>query len=50
MPWGRPVARLREYLGALRAIWASFQTGEPLSFEGEFYRHTLMTPFSTPVP
>ena len=50
MPWDRPVARLREYIGALRAIWASFQTGEPLNFEGEFYRHTLMTPFFDPGP
>jgi probable F420-dependent oxidoreductase len=50
MSWERPVARLREYLGALRAIWDSFQTGEPLSLEGEFYRHTLMTPFFNPGP
>jgi probable F420-dependent oxidoreductase len=50
MPWDRPVARLREYIGALRAIWSSFQTGEPLSFEGEFYRHTLITPFFNPGP
>src|ERR671915_673519 len=38
MPWDRPVARLREYIQALHAIWESFQTGEPLNFEGEFYR------------
>jgi probable F420-dependent oxidoreductase len=50
MPWDRPVSRLREYVGALRAIWDSFQTGEPLGFEGEFYRHTLMTPFFDPGP
>jgi probable F420-dependent oxidoreductase len=50
MPWDRPVARLREYIGALRAIWRSFQSGEPLSFEGEFYRHTLITPFFNPGP
>jgi probable F420-dependent oxidoreductase len=50
MPWDRPVARLREYILALRAIWDSFQTGGPLSFEGEFYRHTLMTPFFNPGP
>jgi probable F420-dependent oxidoreductase len=50
MPWDRPVARLREYIGALRAIWRSFQDGEPLSFEGEFYRHTLITPFFNPGP
>jgi probable F420-dependent oxidoreductase len=50
MPWDRPVARLREYIRALRAIWGSFQTEGPLSFEGEFYRHTLMTPFFNPGP
>ena len=50
MPWDKPVARLREYIGALRAIWDSFQTEGPLSFEGEFYRHTLMTPFFNPGP
>jgi probable F420-dependent oxidoreductase len=50
MPWDRPVAKLREYTGALRAIWDSFQTEGSLSFEGEFYRHTLMTPFFNPGP
>jgi probable F420-dependent oxidoreductase len=50
MPWERPAARLREYILALRAIWDSFQTGESLQFEGEFYRHTLMTPFFNPGP
>src|SRR5829696_7021041 len=50
MPWDRPVARLREYIGALRAIWGSFQSGESLQFEGQFYRHTLMTPFFNPGP
>src|SRR5215210_198142 len=50
MPWDRPVARLRDYIDAVRAIWCSFQSGEPLSFEGEFYRHTLITPFFNPGP
>ena len=50
MPWDRPAARLREYILALRAIWKSFQTEEPLQFEGDFYRHTLMTPFFDPGP
>jgi probable F420-dependent oxidoreductase len=50
MPWDRPTARLREYILALRAIWESFQTEGPLQFEGEFYRHTLMTPFFNPGP
>ncbi len=50
MPWDRPAARLHEYILALRAIWESFQTEEPLQFEGDFYRHTLMTPFFDPGP
>ena len=33
---------------AVRAIWDTWSNGEPLAFRGEFYRHTLMTPFFTP--
>lgn len=50
MTWDKPVARLRDYIRAMRAIWHSFQSGERLKFEGEFYRHTLMTPFFNPGP
>ncbi|CAA9445179.1 MAG: F420-dependent oxidoreductase [uncultured Rubrobacteraceae bacterium] len=50
MPWGKPAARLKDYILALRAIWEAFQTGGPLDYEGEFYRHTLMTPFFNPGP
>jgi len=50
MPFDKPAARLREYILALRAIWESFQAEGPLNFEGEFYRHTLMTPFFNPGP
>jgi probable F420-dependent oxidoreductase len=50
MPWERPVARLRDYVLALRAIWESFQTEGALDYEGEFYRHTLMSPFFNPGP
>jgi probable F420-dependent oxidoreductase len=50
MPWDRPVSRLREYVLALRAIWDSFQSEGPLNFEGDFYSHTLMTPFFNPGP
>jgi probable F420-dependent oxidoreductase len=50
MPFDKPASRLREYVLALRAIWESFQTEGPLEFEGEFYRHTLMTPFFNPGP
>ncbi len=46
----RPVGRMRELVGALRAIFAVWQNGEPLDFRGEFYRHTLMTPTFNPGP
>ncbi len=48
MPWSKPAARMREYVLACRAIWDCWETGERLAFEGEFYKHTLMTPFFTP--
>jgi probable F420-dependent oxidoreductase len=48
MPWSAPVSRMREYIAALRAIWATWQDGTPLRFEGEHYRHTLMTPMFSP--
>jgi probable F420-dependent oxidoreductase len=50
MPWDAPVARLREYILALRGIWRSFQTNAPLDVRGEFYQHTLITPFFNPGP
>ena len=48
MPWSQPAARMRDYIKALRAIWANWYEGVPLKYEGEFYRHTLMTPMFTP--
>jgi len=48
MPWSSPAARMREFILALRAIWANWHQGEPLEFTGKFYTHTLMTPFFTP--
>jgi probable F420-dependent oxidoreductase len=48
MPWSNPAARMREFILAMRAIWASWHEGKPLEFTGKFYTHTLMTPFFTP--
>ncbi|MBX6391280.1 MAG: TIGR03617 family F420-dependent LLM class oxidoreductase [Frankia sp.] len=50
MPWSRPAARMREYIAAMRAVWASWYEGTPLNFTGEFYQHTLMTPTFVPEP
>jgi probable F420-dependent oxidoreductase len=49
-PWTAPVPRMREYIGALRAIFACWHSGEPLRFEGEHYRFTRMQPFFVPGP
>ncbi|NND68834.1 MAG: TIGR03617 family F420-dependent LLM class oxidoreductase [Halioglobus sp.] len=48
MPWSSPAARMREFIQAMRAIWRCWETGEKLDFEGEFYRHNLMTPMFMP--
>ncbi len=48
--WSSPAPRLREYIASLRAIWNSFQKNVPLSYEGEFYKFSLLTPFFSPAP
>ena len=50
MTWSQPAARMREFVLALRSIWASWNDGGPARFEGEFYTHTLMTPVFAPRP
>jgi probable F420-dependent oxidoreductase len=50
MPWSRPAARMREMVLAIRAIWAAWETGGPLDFDGEFYTHTRMIPAFDPGP
>jgi probable F420-dependent oxidoreductase len=50
MPWSHPAPRMREYILAMRAIWSCWNEGVKLDFRGEFYRHTLMTPFFNPGP
>jgi probable F420-dependent oxidoreductase len=39
---------MREYVLALKAIWAAWDQGTRLDFAGDYYTHTLMTPFFTP--
>jgi probable F420-dependent oxidoreductase len=48
MEWSHPAPRMRELVLAMRAIWETWLTGAKLDFRGEFYTHTLMTPFFTP--
>jgi probable F420-dependent oxidoreductase len=50
MPWSKPASRMKEMVQAIQAIWACWNEDIPLSFEGEFYHHTLMPPFFNPGP
>jgi probable F420-dependent oxidoreductase len=48
--WQPPVARMRDYIGALRAVWTSWQEGTVLRFESARYRLDRMQPFFNPGP
>jgi probable F420-dependent oxidoreductase len=48
MEWSHPAPRMREMILAIRAIWDCWLNGTKLDFRGDFYHHTLMTPFFTP--
>ena len=50
MEWSKPAARMREMVLAMHAIWDSWMNGTKLDFRGDFYTHTLMTPFFNPGP
>jgi probable F420-dependent oxidoreductase len=50
MPWSAPAARMRDYVGALRAIFDCWQNGTPLRYESESYSLTRMQPFFSPAP
>ncbi len=49
--WLPPARGMKEYVGALRAIFRSFRDPrEPLNFVGEHYRFTRLQPFFNPGP
>lgn len=50
IPWSPPAPRLKDYVGALRALWRCWEKGEKLDYRGEHYRLTLMTPTFSPAP
>jgi probable F420-dependent oxidoreductase len=49
-PWSKPVAQLREYVEALRAIFHAFQGEAPLRFSGDYYSFSLLTDFFSAGP
>ncbi len=50
VPWSAPAPRMKEYIQALRAIWACWKGDGKLDFRGEHYQFTLMTPNFIPEP
>lgn len=51
MPWPEsPAGKLRDQIGALRAIWSAWQNNARLNFRSDHYKLTLMTPFFNPGP
>src|SRR5260370_2562723 len=50
MPWSKPAQRMKDYGGAMRPCWKTWQTGEPLDFQSEHYNLVLMPPNFSPPP
>ena len=51
VPFGEdPIGRLGDYVGAVRAAFASFASGEPPSYESAHYRVTRLQPYFNPGP
>jgi probable F420-dependent oxidoreductase len=50
MKWESPVAKLREVVLAVRALWDTWQNGTQLDFRGRFYNLNLMPPHFNPGP
>jgi probable F420-dependent oxidoreductase len=48
--WSEPVARMREYVEALAALYESFRTGGKVRYEGSTYRLTRLQPYFNPGP
>ncbi len=50
MPWSAPAPRMRDYVGALRAIFRCWQHGDPLDYRSDAYVIDRMQPFFRPRP
>jgi probable F420-dependent oxidoreductase len=48
--WSAPAPRMRHYIGAMRAVWETWQNGTPLNYVSDSYSITLMTPTFNPGP
>jgi probable F420-dependent oxidoreductase len=50
IPWTPPAPRMRDYIGAVRAVWRAWEKQEPLDYRSPHYTLTLMTPNFSPRP
>lgn len=50
VPWSPPAPWMRDYVGAVRAVWRTWQERVPLRYESEHYRLDLMVPLFDPGP
>jgi probable F420-dependent oxidoreductase len=50
LDWHAPAPWMRDYVNAMRAVWNTWQTGEPLRFESEHYQLDVMVPLFDPGP
>jgi len=50
LPWSPAGPWMREYVNAVRAVWAHWQTGAPLDVKGDHYAINLMVPLFNPGP
>lgn len=48
--WTPPAPRMKDYIGAVRAVWRAWETGEPLDYHSDAYTLTLTTPNFSPKP
>ena len=50
IPWTPPAPRMRDYIGAVRAVWRAWEKAEPLDYHSDHYTLTLTTPNFAPRP
>lgn len=50
LTWTPPMPRMRDYIGALHAIWRTWEKGVPLDYQSGTYKLNLMTPNFSPRP
>jgi probable F420-dependent oxidoreductase len=50
MAWTAPEPRMRDYIGAVRAVWTCWEEQSTLNYLSDAYSLTLMTPNFSPLP